>query len=103
MPIFLSPLAEKKIELLLLYLEKEWGPKVKNEFLILLFQDLKQVEKYPKSKIQSKSQIHLFKSVLTKHTSYFYRINCEDIEVITLIDNRQNPTKIEKELKSFFS
>lgn len=102
MAVFLSPLAERKIELLLEYLEKEWGTKVKEEFLQILIHDFKLIEKYPKSKIQSKSKKQLFKSIVTKHTSYFYRIKRKDIEVITVIDNRQNPKKALKELKNHF-
>jgi len=32
----------------------------------------------------------------------FYRIKNKEIEIITLIDNRQNPEEVEKALKNYF-
>lgn len=63
--VFLSPIAEKKLILLLEYLEIEWGVKSKKDYL--------------------------------KQSAFFYRIN--KIEIITIIDNRQNPEIIKKELR----
>jgi hypothetical protein len=38
--------------------------------------------------------------VVTKQTTFFYRVNFakEEIEIITLFDTRQNPDKLKKQL-----
>lgn len=45
---------------------------------------------------------NLYKCIVDKHSSFYYRIINKDIEIITLIDNRQNPEKVAEEIKSFF-
>jgi plasmid stabilization system protein ParE len=102
MKVFLSPLAEKKIEDLLNYLEAEWSPKSRNNFLLKVKQSVKQIAEQPKSCIESKEFKGLFKYVVSKQTSFYYRILKDEIEIITLIDNRQDPKEIEKEIKKYF-
>ncbi|TVR39825.1 MAG: type II toxin-antitoxin system RelE/ParE family toxin, partial [Cryomorphaceae bacterium] len=40
-----------------------------------------------------------FKCVVTKQTSFYYRIINDEIEIISISDNRQDPDRIEDELK----
>lgn len=103
MKVFLSPIAEKKLFLLLEYLEKEWFKKSADLFLKKFLNKTKQVSQFPKSSIKSKEFPNLYKCIVTKHTSFFYRIKDYSIEIITLIDNRQDPTAIPDELKEFIS
>lgn len=102
MKVFLSPLAEKKALLLLEYLEDEWSKKVRDEFLSKLLDSFSLISNYPKSCVASKSFPNIYKCVVTKQCSFFYRIKSNEIEVITLFDNRQNPDTIQKELKNYF-
>lgn len=103
MKIFLSPIAERKTELLLEFIENEWSKNVKEKFLEKFKKSVKTVSNQPKSFPVSKSMKGLFKCVVSKQTSFYYRIINNEIEIITLIDNRQNPKEIFKELKSFFA
>lgn len=103
MKVYLSPLTEKKIELLLEYLEQEWSIKSRNEFLLKLKNKIQQISRHPESCIKSKDFPHLYKCVVSKQTSFYYRIKSKEIEIITLIDNRQDPVKINKEIKKHFS
>ncbi|MCP9754224.1 type II toxin-antitoxin system RelE/ParE family toxin [Lacihabitans sp. CCS-44] len=91
MKIFLSILAEAKIEDLLIFLETNWNTKVKNDFLEKLNLKMTQVSQLPQSCQQSKQFPGLYKCVVTKQTSFYYRINInkEEIEVVTFFDNRQ--------------
>jgi plasmid stabilization system protein ParE len=102
MKVFLSPLAEKKIQLLLEYLEQEWSLRSRNEFLSKLTNKFDQISMQPESCIKSKSFPNLYKCVVSKQTSFFYRIKSNEIEVITLIDNRQDPEKTRKEIDKQF-
>jgi plasmid stabilization system protein ParE len=102
MKVFLSPVAEVKIQLLLDYLEREWSLQVRKNFLLKLSKKLKQISKQPYSCIKSKEFPNLYKCIVTRQTSFFYRININEIEVITLIDNRHDPAIIDNEIKKHF-
>ena len=103
MKVFLSPIAERKIELLLEFIETEWSKSAKDKFLEKFKKSVKTVSNQPKSFPVSKSMKCLFKCVVSKQTSFYYRIINNEIEIITLIDNRQNPIEILKELKSYLA
>jgi plasmid stabilization system protein ParE len=102
MKVFLSPLAEKKLQLLLEYLEKEWAKRGREEFLAKLIIKFDQISTHPQSCIKSKDFPELYKCIVTKQTSFFYRIKSDEIEVITVIDNRQDPEKTREEIKKHF-
>lgn len=90
MKIFLSPTAEKKLILLSDFLIEKWGMNARNKFF----------SKQPKSCIQSEKFPNLFKCVVTKQTSFFYRILENEIEIITVFDTRQNPDELVKEINN---
>ncbi|MDA7744795.1 type II toxin-antitoxin system RelE/ParE family toxin [bacterium] len=97
--IFLSPLAERQLELLLEYLELEWSRKSRETFLDKVKKSFSKISTNPKSCQESKAHPNIFKCVVTKQTSFYYRIVNNEIEIISVKDNRQDPDKIEEELK----
>jgi plasmid stabilization system protein ParE len=98
--VWLSPLAAARIELLLAYLEVNWSKKSRNAFLSELTAAFQRIAQQPRSCPESKEMPNLFKCVVSPQSSFYYRIMPDGIEVITLIDNRQNPVKTLKELRS---
>jgi len=100
--VYLSPLAEKKLSLLLKYIEHKWTTKERDEFLEKILNSVKRVATHPESSPKSDTFPNLFKCVVSKHTSFFYRFNSEDLEIITVFDNRQDPYQIEFEIKKHF-
>ena len=100
--VYLSPLAEKKLSSLLEYIEHKWTTKERDEFLEKILNSVKRVATHPESSPKSDTFPNLFKCVVSKHTSFFYRFNSEDLEVITVFDNRQDPSQIESEIKKHF-
>ena len=96
---YLSPVAEKKLEKLVEYILQEWGVQSKNEFLKKLEKNIRKIEKYPESSPKSK-KLGIYKNVVGKQTSFYYRIKKKDIEILTITDNRQDPKTILKELKT---
>lgn len=102
MKIILSPLAEWKIEQLLNYLEIEWSKKSRDKYLEILLKAFNQVSKNPNSSPASTEHPNLYKRVFTKQSSFYYRILNDRIEIIGLIDNRQNPNSIQAEIEKFF-
>lgn len=98
MNVFFSEIAEHKLIALTDYLLENWSYKVKTEFIATLNAKITQIATYPESCIQSKELGGIFKCVVTKQTTFFYRIdyNQKEIEIITLFDTRQDPKKRNK-------
>ncbi len=98
LPVFLSPLAEKKLVILLDYLEEKWSIRVRNNFLEKFKSKTELVSMQPKSCPESQNFSNLYKCTVTKQVSFYYRIYSDEIEIITIFDNRQNPNKLQKEI-----
>ena len=92
--VVFSKRARNKLEKLLNYLETEWSLKVKNEFIVKLDRRILQISRHPASCPESEYFPDLHKCVVTKQTTLYYRVKEEEIEVITLFDNRQDPNKL---------
>ncbi|MCB9230698.1 MAG: type II toxin-antitoxin system RelE/ParE family toxin [Bacteroidia bacterium] len=101
--VYLSPLAQFKLESILETIERKWGKKSKQKFLYQLSQATERISNYPELWAELKEYPGIRKCVITKQTSYFYRILNENIEIITVIDNRQNPAKTWKEITNKFT
>lgn len=101
MEVILSPLAENKLEEITDYLLAEWGNKVKQDFLSKLTSKIEQISLQPESCQKSKELGGIYKCVVTKQNTFYYRINSQKniLEVITFFDTRQHPTKLKKQLK----
>ncbi len=101
MEVFLSELAETKLKDLAEYLLSKWGHKVKNDFLSKFTSKIEQIISHPESCPKSKELGGIYKCVVTKQNTFYYRINTHnnEIEIITFFDTRQNPEKLKKQLK----
>jgi len=100
--INLSELAGKKLDQLLDYLEEEWSVRVANNFEEMFEDKLLQVAKYPESCLKSKQFWNLHICIVTKQTSFLYRIKFNEIEVITVFDNRSSFKSITKEIRKYY-
>lgn len=99
MKVFLSPQAQSKLEKLNEYLLENWNSKIRNEFIEKLTAKFKQISYFPQSCVQSEKYKGLYKCVLTKQTTFYYRITEKnEIEIITFFDTRQNPDNLKKDL-----
>jgi plasmid stabilization system protein ParE len=101
MKVFLSELAEKKLLKLNDFLLENWNLKVRNDFINKLTSKINQISKQPESCPQSSEFKGLFKCVVTKQTTFYYRVNLDrrEIEIITVFDTRQNPNKLEIDIE----
>ena len=98
MNIFLSPMAERQLMDLLDYLEHKWSEKSRKTFLDKLTASFNVIAHQPRSCPESEAFPNLFRCVVTKQTSFYYRISNHEIEVISISDNRQDPEKLREEL-----
>jgi plasmid stabilization system protein ParE len=100
--IILSQLAGAKLDKLLDYLEEEWSLRVADNFEKAFEEKLIHVSNYPESCIKSKQFYNLHLCIITKQTSFLYRITNETIEVITVFDNRSSFKTINKEIRKYY-
>lgn len=96
MKVYLSSLAEAKLIELTEYLVEEWNLKTKNIFLSKFTEKINQITLHPESCPKSLALEGLYKCVVTKQTTFYYRWNKskKEIEIITLFDSRQHPDKL---------
>ena len=94
----LSKQAERKLNTLLEYLEKEWSAKVKQDFILNLDACFEAIKTYPESFMRSDFVKGLHQCSVTKQNTIYYTFDDSSIFVITLFDTRQNPKKLKKEI-----
>lgn len=90
MNIFLSQIAEGQLQSLLEYLDEEWGERVCDNFIEKLERALQTISLTPLAFPASEKMPGLRKCVITRQTSIYYRISSTDIEIVSILDNRQN-------------
>jgi len=100
--VFLSPLAEYKLTKLLIYLEEEWGKSSRDKFLKKLGDKTVQISSHPESNPRVEDFNEVYWCVVTSQSSFYYRILNEEIEIISITDNRQNPENIMREIRNHF-
>lgn len=100
MKVFLSQLAESKLLKLSDYLLENWGLRTRDKFIVTLTNKIKQIAIQPDSCPKSLEFENLYKCVVTKQTTFYYRIisNKNEIEIITIFDTRQNPDTLKKNI-----
>ena len=98
MKIFLSELAETKLQKLSEYLLENWNLKTRDKFISKLTEKIEQISIQPDSCPKSSEFENLYKCVVTKQTTFFYRIKAKEkeIEIITIFDTRQHPNRLKK-------
>lgn len=101
MKVFLSELAESKLLKLNEFLLENWNLKVRNDFIKKLTSKIEQISNQPESCPESYLFKGLFKCVVTKQTTFYYRVSFDkkEIEIITVFDTRQNPDQLGKDIR----
>ena len=95
--IRLSTRALRKLDNLLVYLEKEWTLKVKHSFIVKLDKSFQQIQKHPDSFPESDKVKGLRKCVITRQTTVFYKYTDTHIDIVTIFDTRQNPKRLKND------
>ena len=100
MNVFLSELAESKLLKLSEYLIENWDIKTRDTFIEKLSGKINQILFQPDSCPKSLEFKGLYKCVVTKQTTFYYRFSSElkEIEIITIFDTRQHPDKLDQDV-----
>jgi plasmid stabilization system protein ParE len=101
MKVFLSELAEFKLLRLSEYLIEKWDLNTRDKFIRKLTDKINQISSQPDSCPKSNKFEGLYKCVVTKQTTLYYRIlkQSNEIEIITIFDTRQNPLNLKNDIK----
>ncbi|WP_310555128.1 type II toxin-antitoxin system RelE/ParE family toxin [Flavobacterium sp.] len=75
------------------YLEAFWTEKELRQFARKLDHTIEIISRNPEIFPSSIEKIDIRKAVVTKHNSLYYRIKENNIELISLFGNKQNPDK----------
>lgn len=102
MNIQFSAIAKRKIELLSIHLTIVWGEDELHLFLDKLEDALNKISMAPTSFNQFLHK-HLYVYELSEDTSFVYLIKESKAIILTLFDNRQNPTIVYNDLIEHFS
>lgn len=100
MKVFLSELAESKLLRLNNYLLEKWDRKTRDIFFKKLNDKIQQISLQPESCPRSNALNGLYRCVVTKQITFYYRIlkRSKEIEIITVFDTRQDPEKLTEDL-----
>lgn len=83
--------ASKNVDAILAYLEREWDRKTANDFLGELLKRVGLIVRQPEAFQKSESVKNARRSVLNKQITIYYRVDGQEVEILFLFDNRQDP------------
>ena len=92
--ITISERAEKNIDELVSYLEFNWSIRVRKKFLAALREKVNQIAEMPLMYPTSSKRETIRRCVITKQTTLYYQVKENEIEIITIQDNLQDPGKL---------
>ena len=75
------------------YLEKNWTEKEIKKFVSKLDHTVSLISKTPEIFPQSFEKKNIRKAVVEKYNNLYYRIHSDQIEILSLFSNRQDPSK----------
>jgi plasmid stabilization system protein ParE len=86
--------AKESLQNIVTYLEENWTKKELNSFSGILENQLSIICNNPKTYKKSERLLGTRECLLTKHNSLFYMANKENVLIVTVWDNRQEPSKL---------
>ena len=91
--IFWTDHALSELEQTIEYLENKWTERELRIFSAKLDHTIELISKSPEMFPSSLEKKGIRKAVVEKYNTLYYRINNENVEIISLFSNRKNPNK----------
>lgn len=91
--IVYAPKFWRRLDDLLNYLTVKWNLKTTDNFLIILFEHISQLEQNPKIGRIAQKDKSIRSINITKHNRLYFQLKDNVIRIITLFDTRQSPAK----------
>jgi len=95
-PIIISPQAKQDIESILKYLELNWNQKIIERFLLKLETFYQVISINPRIFGYYSKSRNIRNYAITRQNVIYYRSRKKAIEIITVFDTRQSPSKLKK-------
>jgi plasmid stabilization system protein ParE len=92
--LYWSKEAQNNLNSIISYLQSNWSEKEIRKFTGRLEKILELISENPKLFPPSILHPTIHRAIITKHNSLYYRMSKDDIEIITIFDNRQDPDKL---------
>jgi|SRR4051812_7591237 plasmid stabilization system protein ParE len=89
-----SDQAKFNLQQIINYLENNWTKKEIKTFYMKLEKTISLISSNPELFRITNKRKNVRKCVFSKQTSIYYKVNDEEIFIVTLFDNRQNPKKL---------
>ncbi len=86
-----SPRADETYGEILEYLSEQWGLQVAIRFMDEVEHTIELIRQFPRMFEASPSHPTIRKGFITKHTTLFYEIKDDTIELLVFWNNRRNP------------
>lgn len=98
--VYVSPVAEFKLDKLHEYLIITWGEQAKSNVLQEFESAVNKVANCPLSSPKTTLPDRINKYIVTKQTSFYNQISGNTIEILTITDNRQNSESLINEIRN---
>ena len=93
-PVIWAPSAKEDYAALLEYVEKNFGLDAALELLDNTEKLLEEIAAFPSMFPASDKRKDIRKAVISKQTSLFYRISQDQVQILYVLDNRQDPDNL---------
>jgi len=97
-----SELSAYKLSELVNYLMNNWSETAADHFLNKVDIAIERLKSFPYSAESYEKDPTVRKYLVTEQTSFYYQVEGNVIFILTVVDNRQNPEKIAKEIYRLF-
>ena len=97
--IIISPEAKEDLKNILSFLTENWGDQVVQEFLQKLNTFYYIVSVNPRLFGYYNKSKNIRKYLISRQNIIYYRIRNKEVQIITVFDTRQNPSKLRKKIK----
>jgi len=92
--IIFSDRASDELTSVLEYIENEWSLRISNVFSILFNEKIINIQSNPFLYPPFRNKKNVRRCVISKHVSLYYRIKSDEIQIITLFNNRRDPKSL---------
>jgi plasmid stabilization system protein ParE len=83
----------KNLDAIVFYLEKNWSKKIAMNFLYTFYKKVDIIALNPAASKRSSRYPSIRTILITKHNRLYYEVFDDRIELLQLLDTRQNPEK----------
>ena len=81
------------LDAVVFYLERNWSKKIAEKFLLTFYETVDAIAINPTISSRTSKYPTIRKILITKHNMLYYEVNHDRIELLQIIDTRQNPEK----------